>query len=298
MNRLVLIDGHAMVFRAYYAFPTSLTTTSGELINAVYGFVSILLTVIKDLHPEYLAVAFDLDKPTFRHLEYVDYKAQRPEVEEELTNQLERVREVVRILNIPIFEVEGFEADDVIGTLSRQASGQEDIETVIVTGDQDAMQLVNGSVKIYQPARGKIEAKVYSGKEVRERYGLEPKQITDLKALAGDASDNVPGVKGIGPKTATELIQKFGSVEETFKHLDQVPEKKRQLLIDHYEDALKSKKLVTIVCDVPITLNLPACKVSDYDQKAAIQLFEELGFKSLIKKLPGEDRPSPQLGLF
>ncbi|MDP4031200.1 MAG: DNA polymerase I, partial [Candidatus Beckwithbacteria bacterium] len=148
MNRLVLIDGHAMVFRAYYAFPTSLTTTSGELINAVYGFASILLTVIKDLHPEYLAVAFDLDKPTFRHLEYVDYKAQRPEVEEELTNQLERVREVVRILNIPIFEVEGFEADDVIGTLSRQASGQEDIETVIVTGDQDAMQLVNGSVKI------------------------------------------------------------------------------------------------------------------------------------------------------
>lgn len=298
MNRLVLIDGHAMVFRAYYAFPTSLTTTSGELINAVYGFASILLTVIKDLHPEYLAVAFDLDKPTFRHLEYVDYKAQRPEVEEELTNQLERVREVVRILNIPIFEVEGFEADDVIGTLSRQASGQEEIETVIVTGDQDAMQLVNGSVKIYQPARGKIEAKVYSGKEVRERYGLEPKQITDLKALAGDASDNVPGVKGIGPKTATELIQKFGSVEETFKHLDQVPEKKRQLLIDHYEDALKSKKLVTIVCDVPITLDLSACKVSDYDQKAAIQLFEELGFKSLIKKLPGEDRPSPQLGLF
>ena len=298
MERLVLIDGHAMVFRAYYAIPTSLTTKTGEMINAVYGFSSILLTIIKDLHPEYMAVAFDLDKPTFRHLEYVDYKAQRPEVEEELTKQLDRVREVVRILNIPIFEVEGFEADDVIGTLARQACGREDLETVIVTGDQDAMQLVNGSVKIYQPARGKTPAKVYTGKEVRERYGLEPRQITDLKALAGDSSDNVPGVRGIGPKTAAELIQKFGSVEGIYQHLDQVAEKKRQLLLDHYEDALKSKKLVTIVCDVPITLDLPACKVSDYDQKGAVALFEELGFKSLIKKLPGEDRPSPQMGLF
>src|SRR3989344_7709985 len=128
MERLVLIDGHAMVFRAFYAFPTTLTTKTGEMINAVYGFASILLTMIKDLHPEYLAVAFDLDKPTFRHLEYVDYKAQRPEVEEELTKQLDRVREVVRILNIPIFEVEGFEADDVIGTLARQACGREDLE--------------------------------------------------------------------------------------------------------------------------------------------------------------------------
>ena len=299
MNRLVLIDGHAMVFRAYYAFPTSLTTPKGELINAVYGFTSILLTIIKDLHPEYLAVTFDLDKPTFRHQEFVGYKAQRPEVDIQLTDQLGRVREVVRSMNLPIFEVEGFEADDVIGTLARQAETKDKLETVIVTGDKDALQLVEDEkVLVYVPARGKIPAKIYDEAAVEEKMGVEPEQVTDLKALMGDSSDNIKGVAGIGPKTAAEMIKKFGAIEEIYKNLDQLSPAIAKKMTDGYEEAVRSKHLVTIVCDVPITLNLEACKISDYDQKGAIALFEELGFKSLIKKLPTEMRPSPQIGLF
>ncbi|OGD58478.1 hypothetical protein A3I57_03435 [Candidatus Beckwithbacteria bacterium RIFCSPLOWO2_02_FULL_47_23] len=299
MNRLVLIDGHAMVFRAYYAFPTSLTTPKGELINAVYGFASILLTIIKDLHPEYLAVTFDLDKPTFRHQEFVGYKAQRPEVDIQLTDQLGRVREVVRSMNLPIFEVEGFEADDVIGTLARQAETKDKLETVIVTGDKDALQLVEDEkVLVYVPARGKIPAKIYDEAAVEEKMGVEPEQVTDLKALMGDSSDNIKGVAGIGPKTAAEMIKKFGAIEEIYKNLDQLSPAIAKKMTDGYEEAVRSKHLVTIVCDVPITLNLEACKISDYDQKGAIALFEELGFKSLIKKLPTEMRPSPQIGLF
>src|SRR3989338_3355204 len=299
MNRLVLIDGHAMVFRADYAFPTSLTTPKGELINAVYGFASILLTIIKDLHPEYLAVTFDLDKPTFRHQEFVGYKAQRPEVDIQLTDQLGRVREVVRSMNLPIFEVEGFEAADVIGTLARQAETKDKLETVIVTGDKDALQLVEDEkVLVYVPARGKIPAKIYDEAAVEEKMGVEPEQVTDLKALMGDSSDNIKGVAGIGPKTAAEMIKKFGAIEEIYKNLDQLSPAIAKKMTDGYEEAVRSKHLVTIVCDVPITLNLEACKISDYDQKGAIALFEELGFKSLIKKLPTEMRPSPQIGLF
>ncbi len=299
----MLIDGHAMVFRAFYAFPTSLTTPKGELINAVYGFTSILLTIIKELHPEYLAVSFDLDKPTFRHLEYVGYKAQRPEVDVQLTDQLGRVREVVRSMNLPIFEVEGFEADDVIGTLAVQATAKTDLETVIVTGDKDALQLVNdGKVLVYVPARGKIPAKIYDEAAVEAKMGVEPEQVIDLKALMGDSSDNIKGVAGIGPKTAAEMVKKFGSVEAIYQHLGELPEKIRQKMTDGFEEAHRSKHLVTIVTDVPITLNLDACRVSDYNQQGAIKLFEELGFKSLIKKLPAaakaSARQSPQTGLF
>lgn len=278
-----------MVFRAYYAFPTSLTTPKGELINAVYGFTSILLTIIKELHPEYLAVSFDLDKPTFRHLEYVGYKAQRPEVDVQLTDQLERVREVVRSMNLPIFEVEGFEADDVIGTLAKQASEKDNLETVIVTGDKDALQLVEDEkVLVYVPARGKIPAKIFDEKAVEERMGVGPDKVTDLKALMGDSSDNIKGVAGIGPKTAAEMIKKFGSMEEIYKHLDKLSPAIAQKMTEGYEEAVRSKHLVTIVTDVPITLDLEACRISDYNQKGVIKLFEELGFKSLIKKLPKE----------
>lgn len=289
MQRLVLIDGHAMVFRAFYAFPTSLTTKTGELINAVYGFASILLTIIKELHPEYLAVAFDLDKPTFRHIEFVGYKAQRPEVDVELTGQLDRVREVVRTMNVPIFEVEGFEADDVIGTLAVQASSKDDLETVIVTGDKDALQLVDdGKVLVYVPGRGKIPAKIYDEAAVEAKMGVEPEQVTDLKALMGDSSDNIKGVVGIGPKTAAEMIKRFGGIEEIYKNLDKLSPAVAKKMSAGYEEAVRSKHLVTIVTDVPITLDLAACKVSDYNQKGVIKLFEELGFQSLIKKLPKE----------
>jgi DNA polymerase-1 len=290
MNRLVLIDGHALVFRAYFAFPASLTDKAGNQINAVYGFSSMLLSIIKELHPEYLAVAFDLEKPTFRHQEFAGYKAQRPEADVELTNQIDGVKAVVKSLNIPIFAVEGFEADDVIGTLAKQAK---DLETVIVTGDKDALQLVDDAkVLVYVPGRGKIPAKLYDEKAVEEKMGVEPEQVPDLKGLAGDSSDNIKGVNGVGPKTAVQLIKKFGSVENIYQHLAELPEKLRQKMADGFEAACQSKHLVTIVTDVPLTLDLPACRVSDYNQKQAVALFEELGFKSLIKKLPKEAHES------
>ncbi|HKZ35696.1 MAG TPA: 5'-3' exonuclease H3TH domain-containing protein [Patescibacteria group bacterium] len=303
-KKLVLVDGHAVVFRAYYAFPATLTTRSGEQINAVYGFASILLNVLRDLKPTHVAVAFDLDKPTFRHLEYVDYKAQRPEVDVELTDQLERVRQVVTALNIPIFQVEGFEADDVIGTLGKQAQAKK-IDTVIVTGDQDAMQLVNGHIKVYVPARGLKPAKIYGEAEVKERYGLTPKQIIDLKALSGDVSDNIPGIHGVGPKTATKLLQEYNDVDGIYKKIEKITGSLKQKLVDGYEEAERGKKLATIVLDVPITLDLKACELKNYDKRKVMDLFEELGFKSLYKRLPddsfeedAEDVFAKQMGMF
>ena len=210
MSKLVLIDGHAVLFRAFHAYPP-LTTSRGELVNAVYGFASILLNVIGELKPEYIVVTFDRDKPTFRHTEYVTYKAQREPMPTELKDQQERVEEVVKVLNIPIFAVEGYEADDVIGTLARQANELDQV--VIVTGDKDALQLVDHErVVVHMPGRGRIPAKVYDEKLVEKEYGLTPEQIPDYKGLSGDASDNIAGVKGIGPKTAIQLLQAFGTV--------------------------------------------------------------------------------------
>lgn len=288
-KRLVLIDGHAVIFRAYYAFPQSLRTAEGDLANAVFGFASILFKVIEELQPTHIAVAFDMGKPTFRHLDYVGYKAQRPEVDKELIGQIDKVREVVDILNIPQFGVEGFEADDVIGTLSRQANGS---EVVIVTGDQDAMQLVNENVKVYLPARGKVPAKIYGVKEVENRYGFSPLQMIDYKGLAGDASDNIPGVKGVGPKTATSLLNQFGSVEKIYEELDKAIAEGKiskgvgEKLTSDYEMAVMSKKLATIVLDVPVTLELDDCQTYDYDKEKARDFFEKLGFRSMVGRLP------------
>lgn len=293
-KRLVLIDGHAIVYRAYYAFPPTLKTPEGVQVNAVYGFASILLNVIRELKPSHVAVAFDMDKPTFRHVEYVGYKAQRPETDQELKDQIGTVKEVVENLNIPIFGVEGFEADDVIGTLAKQ-SYKKKMEAVIVTGDQDAMQLVNGNVKVYVPAKGKYPAKMYGEDEVKEKYGLEPKQIIDLKALMGDASDNIPGVKGVGPKTATDLLQKYLTVERIYTGLDkalkagEISANVAKKLIDDYEEAVRSKRLATIVLDVPITLDLKACELHDYDKQKAVKFFHSLGFNLMIKRLPSDD---------
>src|SRR3989344_6955113 len=285
-RRLVLIDGHAIVFRAYYAYPASLTTPEGEQINAVYGFASILLSVVRELAPTHIAVAFDLDKPTFRHIDYAGYKAQRPEVDVELTNQLDRVREVVEVLSMPIFQVEGFEADDVIGTLARQAA--DGGEVIIVTGDQDAMQLVDDSVRVWLPKRGKQEAKLYGVEEVKQKFELTPEQIVDLKALAGDASDNIPGVRGIGPKGASTLIQEFGSLENLYQHLDSKKIKPRiqELLKTYKDDAFMSKKLATIVTNLPIKFDLEKAPIGHYNPEKVTDVFQKFEFRSLLKSLP------------
>jgi DNA polymerase-1 len=286
MKRLVLIDGHAILHRAYHAFPSTLKTRRGELVNAVYGFTRILLTVLEDLKPNFLAVAFDLPGPTFRHQEYVGYQIQRPEMDRELAGQIERVYQMVKTLNIPIFTSPSFEADDVIGTLAKQAA-LKNVEVMIVTGDKDIMQLVNKKVRVYAPKKGFAEPEIFDEKKVKIFLGVTPKKIIDYKALVGDASDNYPGVSGIGPKTAVELLNQYGDLKTIYKNLKKIKSLLAQKLEDGQENAYLSQKLATIVTKVPLKLNLKACLVHDYDHQKAIKLFEELEFKSLINKLPG-----------
>jgi len=292
MKRLVLIDGHAILHRAYHAFPSTLKTRRGELVNAVYGFTRILLTVLGDLKPQYLAVAFDLPQPTFRHREYVGYQIQRPEMDRELFGQIERVYQIVKALNIPIFTAPDFEADDVIGTLARQTVQNKvhrtkNIEVIIVTGDKDIMQLVNKKVKVYAPRKGFSEPEIFDNQKVKKLLGVTPEQIIDYKALTGDPSDNYPGVSGIGPKTAVQLLNQYGDLATIYKNLKKIKPLLAQKLKDGKENAYLSQKLATIVTKVPLKLNLKACLVHDYDHQKAIKLFEELEFKSLMSKLPG-----------
>jgi DNA polymerase-1 len=289
MKRLVLIDGHAILHRAYHAFPKTLTTRRGELVNAVYGFTRILLKVIEDLGPKYLAVALDLPKPTFRHKEYLGYQIQRPKMDEELKDQIERVNEVLRALNIPVFAVEGFEADDVIGTLSRQAA-KKGIESIIVTGDKDIMQLVKPRIKVYAPVKGFSEAELLGEEKVGALLGIKPSQVVDYKALVGDPSDNYPGVSGIGPKTAVTLLRQYGDLESVYKNVQRIKPTIAEKLKAGRDSAKLSRKLAKIVTDIPIKLNLKACLVHDYDRQKAIGLFQKLEFKSLIDKLPGAEK--------
>lgn len=284
LPRLVLIDGNALVHRAFHALPP-LTTKKGELVNAVYGFTTTLLKSLKDLQPTYCAVTFDLAAPTFRHIEYKEYKATRVKADQSLYDQIPRVKEIVRTLNIPIFEKEGFEADDIIGTLATQAAKQ-NIEIVIVTGDLDTLQLVNHLVRVYTMKRGLTDMVIYDSEAVKEKYSLTPEQFIDYKALRGDPSDNIPGVPGVGEKTATQLLIKYDSIEGIFQHLDELPDRQRQLLKSNQENLKTNKRLVTIVCDVPIKLELKECTLHDYDRPAAIKLFQELEFKSLLPRLP------------
>lgn len=291
MSKFVLVDGHALFHRAFHAMPP-LTTSKGELVNAVFGFTSMLLRVLADIKPEYAAVAFDTKAPTFRHTAYTAYKAHRIAAPEEMHQQLPRVKEIVSALNIPIFVLEGYEADDVIGTLACQAV---DKEVFIVTGDRDALQLVNTHIKAYMPGKSLSDIHIYDGEKFEEKYGFKPKQLIDFKALVGDASDNIPGVAGIGEVSATKLIQEFGSLEEIYKNLDKIPEKIVKKLAEGAESAKMSKDLATIDTATPIKLDLNKCLLADYDKNKAVQLFEELEFKSLIARLPNIGKIAKQV---
>jgi DNA polymerase-1 len=295
---LVLFDGNAIVHRAFHAFQNTkaLTSKSGEIVSAVYGFALMLLKVINELKPTHYAIAFDKAAPTFRHQMFDQYKAQRPKTPEELVNQLGRVRQLVEAFHIPIFELDDYEADDVLGTLSRQASEQ-GIETVIVTGDADTMQLVSPRVKVLYPKpRGTFsDTTLYDENAVSEKYGVKPEHIVDLKALVGDPSDNIPGVRGIGEKTAAKLVQQFGSIDQIYARLDEVqPPRLQALLRENEAVARQSKKLATIVTQTPVTLNLDDCQVSRYDRNQVTELLRELGFPSLLSKLAGVEETIPE----
>lgn len=294
----LLIDAHALIYRAYHAFPP-LSTKSGQLVNAVYGFSRHILTAIRDFQPEYIAVTFDR-KPTNRLHEFADYKAHRPPMPDDLRSQIPIVKEVVKTLNMPQFEVEGFEADDLIGTLTAHIGDceAENLMTVIVTGDRDAFQLVNDCVHVWLPGRGKGQTDMeYDRAAVKTKMGVFPEQIVDLKALMGDASDNIPGVKGVGEKTAIHLIQEFETLQKVYEAVDVYAEKPAanlkatlvaKLQADR-ESAFLSQKLAQIDRQAPITFDLSACRVAQYDKEKAQAMFEEMDFKSLINLLPADD---------
>lgn len=286
MKKLVLIDGNALVHRAFHALPP-LTTKKGELINAVYGFTSVLLKVLKELQPDYVAATFDLAGPTFRHKEFQEYKATRPKAPQELYDQLTRVKQVLNALNIPIYEKQGYEADDVIGSVAKQAG--QDAKIIIVTGDLDTLQLVDDKTSVYTLKKGIKDTIIYDEKAVSQRYGLMPSQMPDFKGLKGDPSDNIPGVSGIGEKTASELLKEFSSLENLYKNLEKLPKKIREKLEEYKDQAFFSKYLATIKRDVDIKFDLEKCRLADYEPDKVKKLFEELGFYSLLKRLPANE---------
>ncbi|MCC7356458.1 MAG: DNA polymerase I [Candidatus Doudnabacteria bacterium] len=292
-HRYMLIDGNALIHRGFHAVPY-LTNKSGEPTNAVYGFTMILLKAIKDLNPTHIACAFDLDGPTFRHEKYADYKGTRVKSAQELYDQIPRVKEVVRALNIPVFELMGFEADDVLGTLAKKicVEHKNTCDVMIATGDMDALQLVDKCVKVYTLRRGITDTAVYDEKAVVDRYGLTPSQMIDYKALRGDPSDNIKGVAGIGEKGAVALLQEFKSIDNLYKQIhankvgDKIKPRILELLKDQEDSARLSHELATIQCDIPVEPDLTPYVFNEKALNATLDLFKELEFKSLVAQLP------------
>jgi len=287
VGKLVLIDGNAIMHRAYHALP-ALTTRGGEPINAVYGLVSMLLNIITTLKPTEIAVAFDRREPTFRHKAFREYQSHRPEMDDELSGQFEKAERVFEAMGIPAYSKAGYEADDVIGTLaynSQHTAQRKEDEVVIVTGDRDILQLVSDKVKVFLPAKGLSEGKIHGKKDVVEKMGVNPSQIIDYKALVGDQSDNYPGVPGIGPKTAIDLLTKYKTFENIYKHLDEIREPVRKKLVDGKESGEMSLRLAKIVTNVALEFDVQEASKWRVDSQALLDLFSEFGFKTLTRRV-------------
>lgn len=300
-KKLLLIDSNSLIHRAFHALPP-FKTKEGELVNAVYGFFSILLNIFSSVKPDYVATSFDVSKKTFRHEHYEDYKAHRVKAPDELYAQFGRIKEILNILQIPIFEMEGYEADDVLATIAKKMEKNPEIEIYIVTSDKDVLQSVNKKTFVLSPKKGGSDNTVYTPEEVLRKFGLTPDQIIDFKALTGDPSDNIPGVMGIGAKTATTLLQKYKTLDSVYEHIDELKGALHDKIKNGKEDAYFSQKLVTLVNDVPIDFDLEKTKFITNDFEKAIPLFEKLEFRSLIlrtKKLIPQKKEDPaQISLF
>ncbi len=296
IKKLVLLDAHAILHRAFHALP-SFTSPQGEPTGALYGFTAMLFKIIRELEPDYIAACYDLPKPTFRHAAYEGYKAQRPKMESELAAQIARSRDILAMMHIPVYDAEGFEADDVLGTITERVKNEKKLQVVIASGDMDTAQLVRGKdVVVYTLRKGIQDTIVYDEEEVKKRYGFTPEFLPDFKGLKGDPSDNIIGVPGIGDKGATELIQKFGGIEKIYATLKKDDKKLLEqgikprvvnLLKEHEEEAFFSKELATIRRDAPVDFVLDGAKwLLNYDQSAAEKFFRALGFVSLLGRLP------------
>jgi len=279
-KKLFLIDGNSFCYRAYYAI-RNLSTSKGEPTNAVYGFISMLNKLIGEQKPDLIGVAFDLKGPTFRHEKFAGYKIHRKPMPDDLIGQLPVIKEVVSAYRIPIFEVQGYEADDILATIAHKAE-KAGMETYIVTGDKDAMQMVNSNIKVFNPHKDGV---IFDEDMVRAKYGIGPSQITDLLAIMGDTSDNIPGITGIGRKGAQELINEFGDIDTMFKNIEKIKSKsKKRLVQEQKESAVMSKELATLDSNVPINVNINSMKINTPDQKRLVELFKRLEFRSLLKE--------------
>lgn len=293
-KRLIIIDGHALIHRAYHALPP-LTTKKGKLVNAVYGFLLVFFKALRELRPDFIVATFDLPAPTFRDKLYKEYKATRPKTPDDLNQQIPIVKKVLNALGIEIYEKEGFEADDVIGTIAKLAQRKQiypPIETIIITGDLDTLQLVDPQTRVYTLRKGVRDTVLYDREMVKERYQLEPGQLPDFRALKGDPSDNIPGVPGIGEKTAINLIKEFGSLENLYsalisgRKISAINQRLRAKLEEYKDQAFFSKILSEIKIDVPIAFNLNDCQMKDYNRERAEKILREFDFDSLIGRLP------------
>jgi len=283
MSKLVIIDGNAIMHRAYHALPP-LTTKDGEPINAVYGLTTMLLRTISDLKPTHIAICFDRKEPTFRKKEFKTYQAHRPETEKELISQFVKAKETVNALGIPSYEKAGFEADDLIGTITKKTEKKLD-KIVIVTGDKDILQLVTKKTYVYFPKRGLGDSQLMDSRKVKENLGVTPEQIVDYKALVGDPSDNYPGVYGIGPKTAEKLLKEYGNFKNVYKNLEKIPETTRKKLKDGKDGGEMSLKLAKIVTNVPFKYDLNKMAKWEVGNQKTIALFESYGFKMLTERI-------------
>jgi DNA polymerase-1 len=327
MDRLLIIDGNAILHRAYHAYP-DLTNSAGEPVSAVYGFFSMLLTVLGDQRPDYLAICFDRGAPTIRQSMFVGYHSHRPKATPDFISQIGLVHMLLEKMKAGVFELDGYEGDDLIGTISSVAfqnrgpvgrlprptaslsafgrispgarrgspttvapsaadSSDTNLEVIILTGDRDLLQLVNEHVKVLMPVVGMSKTVLFDSEAVLGKYGVTPEQFVDYKALIGDPSDGYPGVTGIGPKTASSLLQKYVTFENLYEHVGELPEKVGLKLATDAEQAALAKKLATIITDVPMQFDIKKCYVNDFDVAGLRKAFEEQGFKSLVGRMKG-----------
>lgn len=286
MSKFIIFDGNALLHRAYHALPP-LTTQIGEPINAVYGMMSMMIKVLDDFKPTYLAFAFDTKEPTFRNKLSPEYQAQRLEVEPNLIGQFDKARQTLAAFHIPYFERAGFEADDLIGTIVTKLEQSDDVsETIVVTGDKDLLQLIDKKTKLFMPTVGMSNGKLFGEAETKEKMGVSPRQIVDYKAFVGDPSDNYKGVPGVGPKTAITLLEKYKTFENIYDHLDEVPKSAAEKIKNNKDSALLSKKLATIVRDIDVPeFDLEKCSEWKLDSSEGIELFNIYGFKTLTKRM-------------
>ncbi len=307
MPTILLIDGHSQAYRAFFGVKTPLSTRDGEPTAAVYGFIRKLLSVLKEYKPEQVAVAFD-SGDTWRHAEFADYKATRDSMPDEMRTQIIRIEQILHAFNIPVITYPNYEADDILGTLAARAA-ENGTDVLILSGDRDMFQLITNRVHIlYTKGGPNPETVRYGPNELQERYHLTPDQFVDLKALTGDTSDNIPGVTGVGEKTAIKFLTQYDSVDNLYTHLDEVSgPKTRQNLIDAKKQVEVNRHLMTIVTDLDIAYDAKSCRVRDYDPSAVTKLFNELEFRSLLKELPDSENSPPeqaenddagQMGLF